>query len=198
MKTAIFVLFAVLTSYAEDTLPSSTPPWRCYTGIRDDDHANASVSVDYEMYLSTLDARMPQIRDDNRKPLATVRWIGIPADVKVTQEHIATYHGHQIWRVTYRSTNPDQLVGHVEAAVFLLTTQSGLVRPVFVICPDESESFHSFIESSSAAPFVLSADTHMSGTGAYHSSYRFSFEKAVPHFLGRTDSGRRMEPKTYR
>ena len=207
MKPSLLIfLLGVVTSSASarDTLPSSTAPWRCYTGISctgtgaNEVRSNSFVLLDYEMELSTIEVRIPKTKDDNGKLLSTVEWAGLPVDVQVTGEHVATCRGKGIWRFLYRSTKPDQLPGHVDAVVFASTTTSGFLRPFFVIFPDETETFYSVFESSNEVPFSLSAHTSMSGTGAFHSAYRFAFPKGTPHFLGRTDTGRRMKAKTYR
>jgi hypothetical protein len=202
VKAAVVALVCAVASFtasAQDTVPSPIAPWRCYTGREDTGTGNSFVSIDYQMSLSTIESRMPETTDDNGKRLSTVRWDPLPAGVRATGEHIATYRGKEIWRFLYRSDQPGRRAGNVDAVVFAMSLgDAGSVRPFFVLFPDGTESFESFIESSSAVAFSLSADTHMSGTGAFHSSYTFSFPKGIPRFLGRADSGRRLEPKTYR
>lgn len=185
-------------AFAQDTMSSTDAPWRCYTGREDTGNGNHYVMIGYKMYLNTPESRMPEITDDAGKRLSTVRWTTLPADIHVSGEHVGTCRGKEIWRYLYRSNQTDQSVDHVDAVVFTMTLSGGLARPFFVLFPSGTELFESFFDSSPNIAFSLHADTHESGTGAFHSSYAFSFLKGIPRFLGRTDSGRRHESKTYR
>lgn len=195
MKTPLYIiLFAALSLVvrAEEPLPSSTPPWRCYTGIAADGHSNQFTSLAYELRGDFLREHQPEPQSDS------FRWVPITADTRVTVELVAIVHGKQLWRAIYRSTKPDAPESRPEAAVFLLTTVEGHLRPFFILFPDETERFDSYIESSPDLPFSLTARTDMSGTGVFYSIYSFSFPKGFPRFHGRTDGGRHNEPKTYK
>lgn len=176
----------------EELQKSSKPPWRCYTGVGIDGHSNEFVSVDYEMSEDFVRAHEPESQENG------FRWIPLRKETRVTIDLLAIVHGRRLHRVLYSSSEPETPRRGPEAAVFLLDTTPGKLRPFFVLALDESEDFESYVESSSELPFSLSAHTHMSGTGAFYSDYLFSFSKAGPRFLGRTDGGRNLEPKTYK
>jgi hypothetical protein len=195
VRTIFLILIFALAGavHGEELLRSSTPAWRCYTGIAADGHSNQFTSVDYQLRGDFLREHEPEPQD-----AGGFRWIPIMARTRVTTELIAVVHGKTLYRALYYSGDAATPRSGPEVAVFLLTTAEGHLRPFCVLFPDETESFESYLESSSDLPFSLTARTNMSGTGAFFSIYSFSFPKGLPRFLGRTDGGRHNEAKTYK
>lgn len=195
MKIALFAVIVSLLALSvrgDELLPSSTPPWRCYTGIAADGHSNEFTTVAYGLRGDFLRQHMPEPAKDS------FQWVPLTNETRATVEHIAIVHGKQIWRAIYHPTKPEIPESRPEAAVFLLSTAEGLLRPFLVLFPDDTETFESYCQSSADVPFSLTAQTNMSGTGAFYSTYSFTFPKGVPRFLGRTDGGRHNEPKTFK
>lgn len=189
---SILLLAFALTLHGGELVRSAIPPWRCQTGSAADGHSNAFSMVDYELSGDFLREHEPEPQEDG------FRWIPILPRTRVTTELIAIVHRKELYRALYYSGDDQTPRSSPAVSVFLLATTGGRLRPFFVLFPDETETFESYLESSADVPFSLTARTNMSGTGAYFSIYTFSFAKGLPKFLGRTDGGRHVEAKTYK
>ena len=175
-----------------DLLPSTTPPWRCYTGRVSGSHSNAFTTLDYGVRDEFLRQNKPERKGDS------FHWVAITDATDATIDQLALVDGRGLWRAVYRSTKPAVAASHPEAVVFMLATAEYLLRPFLVLCLDETDTFESYIESTSEVPFSLMAEVSVAGSGQYYSQYRFTFLKGLPRFLGRTDGGRHSEPETFK
>ncbi len=197
MRVLAFVIAIALLPLR---LYAGSPDSKCFDGNADRVFSNTEAIA----FGTDLESKMPEIKYNPDGTPAGLNWVPLPPQTSEVVLQIGRYMNRGIYRVTYR-TQIDYPNGTKSET---LTVMFGLdesarggpgIRPFFIDEEDVAtvSDVDSIIVSTEEQPFALEIETTQKGTGVFTTTYTFVFSASGARILERSESGRRMDAKTY-
>jgi len=137
-----------------------------------------------------------------------LEWVDRPEGLESHVERIGVYHGHGIYRASYRRADEQNPIDCLMLAYSVkvetpidpqfgfLDQQESVLQPFFIAGGPELDDFEAWLTSMKESPFNVEVYLGRRGTGHVWATFTFRFDESGPRIFRRQDGNDRSKTTT--